>query len=288
AVPILAQWDDHEVTNNWWPGEPLTRAEHLKKKYSDPNVLALQLRAAKAFHEYMPMRFEPAEPGRVYRKIAYGPLVDVFMLDMRSYRGPNGENKQTEYGPESHFLGPQQLAWLKQALLDSRATWKVIAADMPLGLVVTYDVDRNFGSEAVAQGDGPPLGRELEIADLLRFIKSAGIRNTVWLTADVHYTAAHYYDPNKAQFQDFDPFWEFVSGPLHAGTFGPNALDNTFGPQLRFVKAPDKGQVNLSPAAGYQFFGHVAVDGRTEQMTVTLKDAADTDLWHVTLDPMKA
>ena len=38
-------------------------------------------------------------------------------------------------------------------------------------------------------------GRELEIADLLRFIKIAGITNTVWLTADVHYTAAHYYDP---------------------------------------------------------------------------------------------
>lgn len=286
-VPMLAQWDDHEVTNNWWPGEPLTRAEHLRKKYADPNALALQVRAARAFHEYMPMRFSPAEPGRVYRKISYGPLVDVFMLDMRSYRGPNGDNRQTEYGPDSYFLGPQQLAWLKRELVSSRATWKVIAADMPLGLVVVYDTDRTFGSEAVAQGDGPALGRELEIADLLRFIKAAGVRNTVWLTADVHYTAAHYYDPNKAQFQDFEPFWEFVSGPLHAGTFGPNALDNTFGPQLRYVKAPAAGQVNLSPAAGLQFFGHVAVDGRTEQMTVTLKDVADTDLWHVTLDPAR-
>ncbi len=46
--------------------------------------------------------------------------------------------------------------------------------------------------------------------------------------------------------------------------------------------------MNLSPASGYQFFGHVAVDGRTEQMTVTLKDATDADLWHVTLDPAKA
>src|SRR5499427_5117970 len=26
-VPIFSQWDDHEVTNNWWPGEPLTRPE---------------------------------------------------------------------------------------------------------------------------------------------------------------------------------------------------------------------------------------------------------------------
>ena len=24
-VPIFAQWDDHEVTNNWWPEEPIGR-----------------------------------------------------------------------------------------------------------------------------------------------------------------------------------------------------------------------------------------------------------------------
>ena len=29
-VPIFAQWDDHEVTNNWWPGEPLTRPAHQR------------------------------------------------------------------------------------------------------------------------------------------------------------------------------------------------------------------------------------------------------------------
>ena len=85
----------------------------------------------------------------------------------------------------------------------------------------------------MAQGDGPPLGRELEIADLLRFIKHNGIRNVVWITADVHYCATHLYDPARAQFTDFNPFYEFVSGPLHAGGFGPNALDNTFGPQVR-------------------------------------------------------
>jgi alkaline phosphatase D len=31
-VPIFTQWDDHEVTNNWWPGEPLTRAEHQRRR----------------------------------------------------------------------------------------------------------------------------------------------------------------------------------------------------------------------------------------------------------------
>ena len=289
AVPMFAQWDDHEVTNNWWPEEPLTRAEHQRKKYTDKNVMAMVARAARAFHEYMPIRPEPSEPGRVYRKISYGPMVDVFMLDMRSYRGPNGENRQATYGPESYFLGPTQVAWLKRELKASRATWKVIAADMPISLYVMYDGDRRFGSEAIAQGDnGAPLGRELEIGDLLSFIKRERVANTVWLTADVHYTAAHYYDPAKAQFQDFEPFWEFVSGPIHAGSFGPNDLDATFGPQLVFVKAPSREQgQNLSPIFDLQFFGHVAVDGNTEQLTVTLRDWNDVALWSKTLDPRR-
>jgi alkaline phosphatase D len=285
-IPTFAQWDDHEVTNNWWPGEPLTRAEHQRRKYVEKNALLLAARGARAFHEYMPIRVTPAEPGRVYRKIAYGPLLDVFMLDMRSYRGPNAENLEESYGPAAYFLGPQQLGWLKQALMRSRATWKVIAADMPLSLVRVYDADRSWGHEGIAQSDGLPRGRELEITDLLSFIKRAGIRNTVWVTADVHFTAAHYFDPNKAVFQDFEPFWEFVSGPIHAGTGVPGAGDNTFGMQVVYVKGSTKELGGgLSPAYGLQFFGHVAIDGATEVMTVTLKDVGDNALWSRQLEP---
>lgn len=286
-VPVFSQWDDHEVFNNWWPGEPMdARSELVAKKYVEKNDLIIAARSARAFHEHMPMRETQLEPGRVYRKISYGPLLDVFMLDMRSYRGPNGEDTDDHYGPNAYFLGPKQVAWLKRELMNSRATWKVIAADMPISLVIVYDVPRKWGIEAVAQGDdGPPKGRELEIANLLSFIKHTGVKNTVWLTADVHYTAAHYYDPNKAALQDFEPFWEFVSGPLHAGTFGPNQLDKTFGPELVYVKAPPAGQVNLPPSDGLQFFGHVAIDGASEQMTVTLKDVDDRALWAKTLDP---
>jgi alkaline phosphatase D len=286
-VPMLAQWDDHEVYNNWWPGEPLPVNDHRKTSYNVNNALLLAARSSRAFHEYMPMRFAQAEPGRVYRKVAYGPLLDVFLLDMRSYRGPNGEGREESYGPPAYFLGPQQLDWLKRGLQNSRAIWKVIAADMPISLVVYYDAPNKWGTEAVAQGDGgAPRGRELEIADLLSVIKRARVRNTGWLTADVHYTAAHYYDPNKAAFQDFDPFWEFVSGPIHAGSFGPNELDATFGPQLKYVKAPTKEQgQNLSPASGLQFFGHVAIDGKTGVMNVTLKDVDDRALWSTALEP---
>ena len=278
-VPIFVQWDDHEVSNNW------SLSKDLPAAYQERNISLLAARGAQAFHEMYPMRESIAEPGRVYRTIHYGPHLDVFMLDERSYRGPNGDNMQTTYGPESYFIGADQLAWLKRELLASRATWKVIASDMPIGIIVYDNAPAKKGSEAIAQGDGPARGRELEIADLLRFIKTAGVRNTVWLTADVHYAAAHYYNPDKAQFQDFEPFWEFVSGPLHAGTFGPGGMDNTFGPEIRFVKAPGPGRQNLPPSAGMQFFGHAKIDGASGQLTVTLRDRADVALWSVTLDP---
>jgi len=44
--------------------------------------------------------------------------------------------------------------------------------------------------------------------------KRAGVQNVVFITADVHYTAAHHYSPERAAYTDFTPFWEFVSGPL--------------------------------------------------------------------------
>ena len=107
----------------------------------------------------------------------------------------------------------------------------------------------------------------------------------MWVTADVHYAAAHYYDPNKAQFQDFLPFWEFVAGPLNAGTFGPNKLDNTFGPQVMFQKAPPEGQSNLAPSAGMQFYGQVQIEGASGVLTVRLKDVGGQELYKVELNP---
>ncbi|MEQ9126258.1 MAG: alkaline phosphatase D family protein, partial [Alphaproteobacteria bacterium] len=281
AVPTFFQWDDHEVVNNWSDAKNLL----VDDRYTEKSVRVLAARAARAFHEMTPIRFTPAEPGRVYRKIAYGPTLDVFFLDLRSYRGPNTTGMETEMTDASRVLGEAQIAWLKRALANSTATWKVIASDMPIGLNV-WDSTNKDGTklvEAVANGDpGPAKGRELEIAEILRFIKAASVKNVVWLTADVHYTAAHYYDPNKAAFQDFEPFWEFVSGPIHAGTFGPNDLDGTFGPEVRFVKAPTKEQgANLPPSMGLQFFGLVDIDGATEQMTVRLMDRADQELWKI-------
>ncbi|MHC0052776.1 alkaline phosphatase D family protein [Actibacterium sp. D379-3] len=274
-VPVLYQWDDHEVLNNWYPNEILTSDD----RYSEKSVALLAARSARAFHEMYPIRVNTEEPHRVYRKVSYGPLMDIFFLDMRTYRGDNTANNQPEGAP---FLGAEQLAWLKREMTASKAVWKVIASDMPIGMIVR-DGD-NF--ENGANGDGPALGREQDIAELLSFVKHAKVKNTVWLTADVHYTAAHHYSPDRAQFQDFDPFWEFVSGPLHAGTFGPNDYDNTFGVEVRYAKHPSEEQgANLPPSMGYQFFGKVDIAADTGVMTVSLLDSADTLLWSTEIEP---
>ena len=283
SVPTFFQWDDHEVVNNWSASKSLMDDD----RYTEKSVPLLQARATQAFHEMTPLRIHPSEPSRVYRKINYGPMLDIFFLDLRSYRGPNQAEMTTDLTNDQRVLGAEQMEWLKRELSASTATWKVIASDQPIGLIVWDNFREQSGSEGIADGiGGPAMGREVEVAELLRFIKTAGIENTVWLTADVHYTAAHYDDPNNAQFQDFTPFWEFVSGPLHAGTFGPNALDATFGPEVRYVKAPTEEQgVNLPPSAGLQFFGLVDIDADSQQITVRLMDRADTELYSVTLDP---
>lgn len=282
-VPQVWQWDDHEVMNNWSTGKDLRD----DTRYTTKNISTLAQRARQAFMEYSPIRFDSIR-SRIYRRIAYGPLLDVFVLDLRSYRGANNYNLQTKESAQTRFLGDEQIRWFEQDLKNSTAVWKVIACDMPIGLVVSdgRDADGRNRFENGANGNGPALGRELEIARLLRFMKQNRIYNVVWLTGDVHYTAAHFYDPAKAQYTDFDPFWEFVSGPLNAGTYGPTPPDNTFGIQVVYEKTP-RGLSDNSPKAGLQFFGEVGIEGRTGNLTVNLRDVSGAALFSKTLEPRR-
>ena len=274
-------WDDHEVLNNWYPTEILGS----EMPHSEHSVALLVARAKRAFQEYTPMRFDPTDPERIYRAIRFGPLVEIFGFDMRTYRGANSQNRQTVLSAESEILGSSQVAWLKRRLSESRATWKIVASDMPLSLTV---VDGPL-FEAVANGDqGPPLGRELEIAALLRFIRDRRIRNVVFVTGDVHYCAAHHYDPSRASFTDFHPFWEFVAGPAHAGTYGPAELDRTFGPEVKFIGIPRGMKPNRPPSEGFQFFGTLHASAKTRALTVKLVNSEGKELYKIELAPERS
>jgi alkaline phosphatase D len=275
-VPVIAQWDDHETHNNWYPGQIITDT-----RYTERRVDVLAARGRQAWQEYQPISglsdgFSDGstgfEPARIYRKISRGPQLDIFCLDMRTFKDPNTDGKETHL---THILGQEQADWLIREVSKSKATWKVISADLPLGLIVP---DGPVNQESLANRDpGAPLGKELEIAGVLSAFKRNRVKNVVWLTADVHYCAAHHYSPGRAAFTDFDPFWEFVAGPINAGTFGPGELDGTFGPEVAFFKAG--AYANESPRSGEsQYFGHVDLN-EDDVFTVSLRNANGTVLW---------
>ncbi len=244
-VPIIAQWDDHETHNNWWPGQILDDDRYTIER--DAGKLAA--RALRAVREWMPIGGPT-----VNRVIHYGPLLDVIVLDLRTWRTPNDANT----GETGAMLGAPQADWFVEQLARSKARWKIVACDQPIALVIG-DGPGDLLQEGYANRGGPPLGREKELARVLAAIKARGVQNVVWLTADVHYAAHHAFDPARASGSDFTPFHEFVAGPIHAGTFGPNALDPTFGPELKFQWAPPVGTGNLAPWDGLQSLGVVDV-----------------------------
>lgn len=65
----------------------------------------------------------------MYRNFRHGSHVEVFVVDVHSYRDANNS------GPakQGHVLGDQQAHWLANALDRSTATWKIVQADMPIG-----------------------------------------------------------------------------------------------------------------------------------------------------------
>lgn len=274
-VPLFAIWDDHEVWNDFWPGQRGT-----DERYTERDASVLMARASRAMHEHVPFRPSPT----LYRSVVWGPGAELFFLDGRSYRSPDGPNDEPE---GSAFFGEAQLGWLIDRLTRSRSTWKIVTTDMPIGLVLPHDygpggVPRTF--DGIGQGDGPPRGREKEIARLLSALRAAGVKNLLFLTADVHYAALHRFDPAHAAHTDFFPFHECIAGPLHAKSFPPKAKDGTFGPEVLFrVEEPETS--GSGPWAGRQSFGLVTIARGSHALTVTFVSGTGKVLHEHTIVP---
>jgi alkaline phosphatase D len=269
-TPVYVQWDDHEVTNNWYPDEIMPEGA----PYFGIAVNELAKNAKQALFEY-----NPIEGADLFRSVQHGKHMELFLLDERSFRGTNPDN----YDPNGNeMLGQEQLTWLKDALKDSQATWKVISTHDPLSIVTGGEDDR----DSWGQDDAAVLGREVQLAEILKFIQDHEIKNVVFLTSDVHFTAAISYDPALATFKDFNPFWEFVIGPIHAGAFGPGNLDESFGPQYEYLRAPGtEGIGENSPPPHLQSFGFVEIS-EEGALTVKLIDITGAVLFEKMMLPL--
>ena len=97
-------WDDHEVVNDYFAGNPLAPT------------------GRKAFFDYWPIRRHPAEADRIYRSFRWGQGMELFLLDTRQYRDPG----------VGTMLGKAQKDWLFKSLAGSSAMFKFVATSVPM------------------------------------------------------------------------------------------------------------------------------------------------------------
>ncbi len=118
SVPWIITWDDHEVANDMWSGGAENHTPGTEGSF--PARVAA---ARRAYAEWMPVRL--AADGHIYRRLRYGNLFELSMLDLRTYRSQQASGSATD-DPDRTIAGAEQLAWLMDGLVTSTAAWKIV------------------------------------------------------------------------------------------------------------------------------------------------------------------
>lgn len=142
SVPMIAVWDDHEITNDAY----MTGADNHQPA-TEGDYAARKAAALQAFHEWMPIRTGSSRE-QIYRSFNFGNLLALHMLDTRivgrdqqldyaNYIGAAGFNAAAFAAdmakPSRQLLGTTQTAWLQQQLAASTATWQVLGQQVLMG-----------------------------------------------------------------------------------------------------------------------------------------------------------
>ncbi len=212
--PMVMLWDDHEVQDNY-AGAEKDGGLDAKKRYSAKRKKA----ANQAFFESMPA-FAGNNQKRLYRSLRFGNVVDLVVMDQRAYRDnqPCGDAVAPPcegYDAPRDFLGRRQMNYVKGKLAGSKAAWKVLANEVTImptkvlgGANYTYDT-----------WTGYPRERE----ELLAFLRDRGIKDTIFLTGDIHTFIAGDVRTNGGDGETVA--LEFVGGSITSQSFGETDLD---------------------------------------------------------------
>jgi alkaline phosphatase D len=182
--PWIVTWDDHEVDNNY------ADAISEKKGVAPSDFLERRANAYQAYYEMMPLRRRSLPRGPqmdLYRTIQFGRLAGFQVLDTRQYRTdqPNGDRNaplnDAALDRKNTLLGARQAGWLKARLLESPATWNVLAQQVMMGMVGFRTKEGELGYSM----DQWP-GYVDERMRLVKFLQERRILNPVVLTGDIH------------------------------------------------------------------------------------------------------
>src|SRR5918999_766755 len=221
-VSMYSQWDDHEIINDFG-SKWLYWNLFSTGREGYPNIVK---EGTDAFLYYSPLDIDNIasndtgrdRDGHIYRSFNWGKNLDLFIIDARSYRSQN----HIADTPDSNktMVGDKQLEWLKQELINSNATWKVISSDVPIS-IPTGSNTSILGRDGWATGNETNnysyyTGFERELTDLLGFIEEQDIKNIVFITTDVHFPAFIRYNFDLNNDGNVTEINELVSGPLNA------------------------------------------------------------------------
>ncbi|MFJ3865842.1 alkaline phosphatase D family protein [Streptomyces nigra] len=189
-APVIAIWDDHEFANDTWSGGAENHTEGAEGAWT-----ARQAAAKQAYFEWMPVR--PAIAGTTYRRLRFGKLVDLSLLDLRSFRSQqvsvgNGEVDD----PDRTLTGRAQLDWLKAGLKSSDTTWRLVGNSVMISPFTIGSLSADLlkplakllglPQEGLALNPDQWDGYTDDRRELLAHLRSNAIRNTVFLTGDIH------------------------------------------------------------------------------------------------------
>lgn len=205
AKPMICIWDDHEFADNNWregaTGESFAKGQDYQ---------ALKQSASRAYFEWMPVRVRPdAQAQHLYRTLQYGPLLEIIIPDLRSYRdaqliqsGDHWMNSDPDFmraaGRENRtMMGRSQFEWFAGALSSSTAKWQIIANEVMFApMTLPHSLDPNLHRWLVdtvgLPEHGIPLnpdqwdGYMAERQKIVDLIAGQPDKNVVFLTGDIH------------------------------------------------------------------------------------------------------
>ncbi len=193
SCPWVVTWDDHEVENNY--------ADAISEN-DDPTdaFLARRANAYQAYFEHQPLRPSRIPDGPnlpLYRRLSFGGLLDLHVLDTRQYRDDQVYSDDAAGDPDRTLLGDEQEQWLLSGLEGSTAQWNVLANQVPFAAT-----DENPNPDVQEFGGGDKWdGYRADRQSLLAVMAADASLNPVVITGDVHRNYA--YDL-KADFTDPD------------------------------------------------------------------------------------
>ncbi|MFI1161744.1 alkaline phosphatase D family protein [Streptomyces sioyaensis] len=188
--PVIAIWDDHEFADNAWKGGAVNHTPGTEGDWSTRMAAAKQ-----AYFEWMPVR--PSIAGTTYRRLRFGTLADLHLLDLRSFRDQQAKpGSGAVDDPSRTITGRAQLDWLKQGLERSDSAWRLVGTSVMVSQVAFGSIPAKLlgplaeilgvPKEGLAINTDQWDGYTDDRHELLSHLSDRGIDNTVFLTGDIH------------------------------------------------------------------------------------------------------